>query len=68
MSKILLYKEETELYNRDGCLWIVKDEDERCFLVLEANTFHNQEVFEGMGSTQHIEISPEAFTHLKRYE
>lgn len=53
------------LENRDGFIFAVRCEDGRCFLVAEAETFHNDEVFFGMGSTEQNEITVEAFSALK---
>lgn len=50
--------------NRDGDAYAVKTADGRCFLVLQADTYHNDEVFQGMGSTEHVEISAAAFAAL----
>jgi len=50
--------------NRDGDAFAVKTVDGKCYLVVEADTFHNREVFEGMGSTEHVEISQAAFSAL----
>lgn len=52
------------LSNRDGEIMIGKGVDGRCYLIAEANTHHDTEVFEGLGSTQHIEISEAAFLSL----
>jgi CTP:phosphocholine cytidylyltransferase-like protein len=53
-----------ELENRDGGLLLCEDEDNNCYLVLEADTFLNKEVFKDLGSTEHIAISREAFDAL----
>jgi len=52
------------LGNRDGEILAAKDEKGICYLIAEAYTFHNEEVFEGYGSTQHIIISEEAYAAL----
>jgi len=54
---------DLNLSNRDGKLFAVKSEG-RYFLVLEAETFHSPEVFSGMGSTEYIEITEDAFNAL----
>lgn len=54
---------DLNLSNRDGKLFAVKSEG-RHYLVLEAETCHLQEVFPGMGSTEHVEIPLEAFDSL----
>lgn len=53
------------LENRDGKLFAVKSED-RYFLVLEGDTLHNDEYFPGMGSTEHVEITSDAFDALAK--
>jgi len=52
------------LSNRDGEIMIVQDDKGRCYLVAQAETFHNAEVFLGLGSTEHIEITQTAFDAL----
>jgi len=52
------------LSNRDGEIMIGKGVDGRCYLITEADTYHNEEVFEGLGSTEHIEITAQAFLSL----
>jgi hypothetical protein len=37
------------------------DEQGKCWLIAEADTYHNVERFVGMGSTEDIEISRVAF-------
>jgi (p)ppGpp synthase/HD superfamily hydrolase len=54
---------DLNLSNRDGKLFAVKSEG-RCYLVLEADTLHNDEYFPGMGSTEHIEITGDVFNAL----
>lgn len=54
---------DLNLSNRDGKLFAVKSEG-RHYLVLEAETCHLQEVFPGMGSTEHVEITEDAFNAL----
>ena len=54
------------LENRDGRLFVVKADDRKHYLVLEADTYHNPEVFSGMGSTWHMEITEQAFDALRR--
>lgn len=53
------------LENRDGRLFAVKADDRKHYLVLEADTYHNPEVFNGMGSTWHIEITEQVFDALR---
>ena len=60
----LVTKIDIGLDNRDGTLFACQDEHRICYLVLEADTLHNEEVFEGMGSTEHKVISEEAFKAL----
>lgn len=50
--------------NRDGDAYAVKMSNGKCFLVLQADTYHNEEVFAGMGSTEQVEITTAAFTAL----
>ena len=50
--------------NRDGDAYAIKTSDGKYFLVLGADTFNNKETFQGMGSTEQIEISKTAFTAL----
>lgn len=54
---------DLNLSNRDGKLFAVKSEG-RYYLVLEGETLHNEEVFPGMGSTEHVEITEDAFNAL----
>jgi len=54
---------DLNLSNRDGKLFAVKSEG-RYYLVLEAETLHNEECFTGMGSTEHTEITEGAFNSL----
>mgnify|MGYP000305333709 CR=1 FL=1 len=54
------------LMNRDGYLIAVESVDGKFFLVLEADTFCNAEIFEGMGSTVSREISKTAFDALTK--
>lgn len=56
------------LSNRDGEIMIGKGVNGRCYLIAEADTYHNTEVFEGLGSTEHIEITAEAFLSLANAE
>lgn len=60
----LLAKVELGVGNRDGAAYAVKTTDGKCFLVLDADTYHNAEVFCGMGSTEQVEISKAAFAAL----
>ena len=52
------------LENRDGNLYACEDTNGIFYLVLEALTLHNNEVFEGLGSTEYKMISKEAFESL----
>ena len=52
------------LGNRDGEVSIGITDDEKCYLILGADTLCNDEVFEELGSTEHIEISHGAYTRL----
>lgn len=52
------------LYNRDGEIMIAEADDGTCYLVAEAETFHNAETLQGLGSTEEIEISRDAFDAL----
>jgi hypothetical protein len=52
------------LSNRDGEIMVVQDDQGKCYLVAEADTFHNAEVFDGLGSTEQIEITQAAFDAL----
>jgi len=52
------------LSNRDGEIMIVQDDQGNCYLVAEAETFWNAEVFTGLGSTEQIEITQAAFDAL----
>ena len=54
------------LENRDGKLFAVKADDRKHYLVLEADTYHSSEVFREMVSTEHIEITEQAFDALRR--
>ena len=54
---------DLNLSNRDGKLFAVKW-DGGYYLVLEAESFHDDEYFPGMGSTEHIGITVDAFDAL----
>ena len=54
------------LRNRDGDIMIGQDDDGKCYLIAEADTYHNREVFHGLGSTEQIEISEAAFDALAK--
>lgn len=60
----LVRKIQLGLSNRDGEIMIGQDADGKCYLIAEAVTFHNAEVFRGLGSTEHIEITKAAFDAL----
>lgn len=60
----LAQKIDLGLSNRDGEIMIGKGVDGRCYLIAEADTYRNADVFEGLGSTEHIEITAEAFLSL----
>jgi len=62
--KAIVRKVLLGLSNRDGEIMVVQDDQGRCYLVAEADTFHNAEVFNGLGSTEHIEITKAAFDAL----
>ncbi len=64
---IVIQKIPLHVENRDGKLFAVEAQNGRFYLVLEADTLHNREVFHGMGSTDHIEISTDAFFALALY-
>jgi hypothetical protein len=55
------------LENRDGKLFAVKalGLSQKHYLVLEADTYHREEEFIGMGSTLHVEITEQAFDALR---
>jgi hypothetical protein len=55
--KNVVEKKQLAIGNRDGELYKIKDEDGKCWLVLEANTYHCEETFAGLGSTTEVEIS-----------
>ena len=59
--KTVLTKVSLEIGNRDGEAFVVRTRDGNCWLVLEADTFHTPEFFEGMGSTEQMQISETAF-------
>lgn len=56
------------LENRDGRLVAVKADNQKHYLVLEADTYHKPEVFKDMGSTVHVEITEDAFNALRSSE
>jgi hypothetical protein len=62
--KALVRKIQLGLSNRDGKIMVGQDTDGKCYLIAEADTFHNEETFFGLGSTEHIEISKAAFDAL----
>ena len=64
MKITLVEKIELGLSNRDGEIVVGRDTEGTCYLIAEADTYHNEEVFEGLGSTEHIEIAVEAFLSL----
>ena len=65
MSTITLTEQiNLPLGNRDGSLIIGKDASGKCFLILEADTFHIEPTFTGLGSTEHMEITTSAFGEL----
>lgn len=51
------------LSNRDGEIMIGKSVD-MCYLIAEAITYHSEETFEGLGSTEHICIPEVVFSSL----
>lgn len=53
------------LESRDGNILIGKAGDGTCFIIAEADTYHNTEVFQGLGSTQYIRISEAAYMALR---
>lgn len=55
---------EIGLCNRDGKVMVGKDFDDMCYLIAEADTYHNKEMFIGLGSTEQIKISDRAFDAL----
>ena len=63
MKKVIT-KIHLRVGNRDGDAFAIKADDGKCYLVLYAESFHNSEVFEGMGSTEHVEITEAAFVAL----
>ena len=54
----------TGLTKRDGELLVCKGDNGAHYLVLRADTFHNSEVFLGLGSTEQREITEEAYVAL----
>lgn len=60
-------KIELPASNRDGALYVVETKCGKHFIVLEADTFHLDEKFEGMESTDQFEISELAFKELLRH-
>jgi len=54
------------LCNRDGQIMAAKDENGVCYLIVEADTFHNVEYFQGLGSTEHIVISELSYSGFLR--
>ena len=52
------------LENRDGEILIAEASDGTFWLVAEAETLHNAETLEGLGSTSEVEISRAAFDAL----
>lgn len=60
----LIRKVQLGLHNRDGQIIIGQDDGGRCYLIAEADSYHNPKVFIGLGSTEHIEISQIAFYAL----
>jgi len=64
--KRIVHKILLGLVNRDGEIMIGEDDQGICYLIAEAKTFHNEEMFIGFGSTEHIPISREAFDALAK--
>lgn len=64
MTIPLLHKHPLFIGNRDGNAYVVETVNRQFYLVLEADSFHVREVFQGMGSTQQTRISAEAFAAL----
>ena len=67
--KLLEITEKIQLMvsNRDGNAYVVKADDSKCYLVLEADTYHLEPVFNGMKSTDQIEIPEEIFQAFKKF-
>jgi hypothetical protein len=63
-EKTVVHKIPLGLETRDGEIMLVRDDQDQCYLVAEAGTFHNPEVFKGLGSTEQIKITLEAFYEL----
>ena len=51
--------------NRDGDLYAAMSLEGQCYLILEADTFHDDPTFIGMGSVASVEITNEAYSALK---
>jgi hypothetical protein len=62
--KKIISKIHLRVGNRDGDAFAIKADDGKCYIVLYAESFHNAEEFEGMGSTEHVEIPEAAFVAL----
>jgi hypothetical protein len=60
----IIEKVKLGVSNRDGDLFAVKSRQGTCYLILEADTFHNKPEFDGMGSVESIEITSEAYSAL----
>ena len=61
----IIEKKELEIGNRDGGLNLVHAADGKFYLVLEADTLHRKETFDGLGSTENLEISEAAYLALR---
>jgi hypothetical protein len=53
-----------KLSNRDGDLLIGKSADDKCYLILETQSYKAVKTFSGLGPTEHIEITNHAFEVL----
>lgn len=62
--KAIVRKVLLGLSNRDGEILVVEASDGTYYLVAEADTYHNKETLEGLGSTEEIEINRAAFDAL----
>lgn len=60
----LIEKKYLHLCNRDGELFIGRDDQGKCYLILEADTFYNEQVFTGYSSTAQISISSDLYESL----
>lgn len=62
----LAEKIKLPICNRDGDLMIARDYNGKCYMILEANTFHLDGLFEGIESADYLEITPETFLLLSK--